>query len=136
MRATMAGVSFMPSTAWIGTDMLTLRPDVKMIIDPYSGRELVAFPALRCDVAVIHALVADRSGNARLNRNRGVDHELPLVADTVIITAEEIVDEVITDVDLVGSVVTAGRPWPAGGWARFCFSPVPGAAGADFCLVV
>src|SRR5258708_10039882 len=100
MRATMAGVGFMPSTAWIGTDMLTLRPDVKMIIDPYSGPELVAFPALRCDVAVIHALVADRSGHARLNRNRGVCHELPLVADTVIITAEEIGDELIADVDL------------------------------------
>ncbi len=121
MRATMAGVGFMPSTAWIGTDMLTLRPDVKMIIDPYSGRELVAFPALRCDVAVIHALVADRSGNARLNRNRGVDHELPLVADTVIVTAEEIVDELIADVDLVGSVVTAVVHAPRGAWPTSCY---------------
>ena len=46
---------------------LALRPDVKTITDPYSGEELVAFPALSCDVAVIHALVADKRGNARLN---------------------------------------------------------------------
>src|SRR5438477_6132504 len=54
MRATMAGVGFMSSTAWLGTDMLSLRPDVKTIADPCSGRELVAVPARRRDVAVIH----------------------------------------------------------------------------------
>jgi len=129
MRATMAGVGFMPSTAWLGTDMLSLRPDIKKIADPYSGRELVAFPALRCDVAVIHALVADRSGNARLNRNRGVDHELPLVADTVILSAEEIVDELITDVDLVGSVVTAVVHAPRGAWPTSCYPSYPVAGG-------
>src|SRR5258708_31745492 len=99
LRASMAGVGFMPALGWLGTDMLKLRPDVKCVTDPYTGEALVAFPALSCDVAVIHALVADRNGNARLNSNRGVDAELALVADTVIITAEEIVDELTSDVD-------------------------------------
>src|SRR5260221_13333992 len=106
LRASMAGVGFMPALGWIGTDMLKLRPDVKCVTDPYTGEELVAFPALGCDVAVIHALVADRSGNARLNQNRGVDLELSLVAKTVILTAEEIVDQLATDVDIVGSLIT------------------------------
>src|SRR5438034_700979 len=83
------------------TDLMKLRPDVKTVHDPYSGEELVAFPAVHCDVAVIHALVADRSGNARLNQNRGVDLELSLVAKTVILTAEEIVDQLAINVDIV-----------------------------------
>src|SRR5262245_37403402 len=65
LRATMAGVGFMPSLAWLGTDMLALRPDVKTVSDPYTGEELVAFPAIGCDFAVVHALVADRAGNAK-----------------------------------------------------------------------
>ncbi|HLV34771.1 MAG TPA: CoA transferase, partial [Spirillospora sp.] len=34
MRATMGGVGFMPSRAWVGTDMPALRPDVKTMYDP------------------------------------------------------------------------------------------------------
>src|SRR5262249_39219033 len=45
LRATMAGIGFMPALGWLGTDLMTLRPDVKTVIDPYSGEELVAFPA-------------------------------------------------------------------------------------------
>jgi glutaconate CoA-transferase subunit A len=121
MRATMAGVGFIPSVAWIGTDLLTLRPDIKCVIDPYSGEDLVAFPALHCDVAVIHALVADRSGNTRLNSNRGVDAELAMIASTVIVTAETIVDELTTNVDIVGSLVTGVVHAPRGAWPTSCY---------------
>src|SRR5258708_9410333 len=112
LRASMAGVGFMPALAWIGTDMLKLRPDVKCVTDPYTGEELVAFPALGCDVAVIHALVADRNGNARLNSNRGVDAELALGGNTVILTPEEILDELTHDVDNIRPLVTAGAHTP------------------------
>jgi glutaconate CoA-transferase subunit A len=125
MRATMAGVGFMPALAWLGTDMLALRPDVKTVIDPYTGEEEVAFPALHCDVAVLHAVVADRSGNVRFNRNRAVDPELGLIAKTVIITAEEIVDELTTDVDLVGPLVTAVVHAPRGAWPTSCYPLYP-----------
>jgi len=56
LRASLAGVGFMPSHAWQGTDLPKLRPDVKTVMDPYSGEMLTAFPAIGCDVAVIHAL--------------------------------------------------------------------------------
>ncbi|NIP96320.1 MAG: hypothetical protein GWO24_23955, partial [Akkermansiaceae bacterium] len=46
LRASLAGVGFMPSLGWLGTDLPKLRPDVKTVIDPYSGEELVAFPAI------------------------------------------------------------------------------------------
>lgn len=93
IRAQISGVGFMPSHAWIGTDLPTLRPDVKTVVDPYTGNELIAFPAIPCDVAVIHGLAGDKHGNVLINNNLGVDMELVYVADTVIATVEEIVDE-------------------------------------------
>lgn len=93
IRAQISGVGFMPSHAWLGTDLLRLRPDVKTIHDPYSHEELTAFPAIPCDVAVIHGLAGDRHGNILINNNLGIDMELVYVADTVIATVESIVDE-------------------------------------------
>ncbi len=125
LRATMTGAGFMPALGWLGTDLMKLRPDVKTVTDPYSGEERVAFPALHCDAAVIHALVADRSGNARLNQNRGVDMGLSLVARTVILTAEEIVDQLATDVDIVGSLITGVVHAPRGAWPTSCYPLYP-----------
>jgi glutaconate CoA-transferase subunit A len=125
IRATLAGVGFMPSTAWIGTDLFKLRPDVKTITDPYSGRELVAFPAIHCDVAVIHALVADRHGNARLNKNLGIDPELAALAQYTIITAEEVVDTLTSDVQIPGPLVDAVVHTPRGAWPTSCYPDYP-----------
>jgi glutaconate CoA-transferase subunit A len=124
-RAAMAGVGFMPSLAWQGTDLPALRPDVKTVTDPYTGETLTAFPALHCDVTVIHALVADRSGNAQLNQNLAVDQELALVADTVIITAEEVVDELNDNVDIVGTLVNVVTHTPRGAWPTSCYPLYP-----------
>ncbi|NLX09382.1 MAG: CoA transferase subunit A [Chloroflexi bacterium] len=121
IRARLAGVGFMPSTAWIGTDLLALRPDVKTVIDPYTGQELVAFPAIHCDVAVVHALVADRAGNARLNRNLGIDPELATIASQVVVTAETVVDKLSEDVDLPGVMVSAVVHAPRGAWPTSCY---------------
>ena len=93
IRAAIAGVGFMPSRAWLGTDLPALRPDVKTVVDPYSGDKLVAFPAIPCDVAVIHGLAGDRHGNVLINNNLGIDMEMVYVADTVIATVEQVVDD-------------------------------------------
>lgn len=124
IRAQMAGVGFMPSPAWRGTDLPALRPDVKMIADPYSGEELVAFPAIRCDVAVIHALAADRLGNTRLNKNVGIDPELAVIARTVIITAETVVDR-LDEADLPGALVDVVVEAPRGAWPTSCYPRYP-----------
>lgn len=121
LRAQMAGVGFMPSKAWIGTDLPTLRPDVKTIRDPYSGSELIAFPAIGCDVTVIHALVADKRGNARLNNNLGIDPELAVVGSTVIVTAEDIVDNLTRDLHLPGIMVSAVVHTPGGARPTSCY---------------
>ncbi len=106
LRARMAGIGFMPGRGWLGTDLPRLRPDVRTIIDPYSQEELIAFPAIHPDIAVIHALRADPEGNAQIGDNKGVDEELFLTADRVIVTAEEIVPE-LSKADLVAPLVHA-----------------------------
>jgi len=93
LRAQMAGIGFMPGRGWIGTDLPRLRPDVKTIKDPYNDEVLMAFPAIKPDIAVIHAICADRDGNAQIGRNKGVDEELALTSDIVVITTEKIVSE-------------------------------------------
>jgi glutaconate CoA-transferase subunit A len=129
LRARLAGVGFMPSLAWQGTDLLRMRPDVKQIEDPYSGERLTAFPAIHCDVAVIHALQADLEGNANIGKNWGVDRELALVAETVIITAEEVVPR-LTQADVLAPVVQAVVHAPGGAWPTSCHPryPLDGAA--------
>jgi glutaconate CoA-transferase subunit A len=124
LKATLADVGFMPGRGWLGTDLPKLRPDVRTITDPYSGEELVAFPAVRPDVAVIHALKADRAGNASLGRNLGVDPELALASATVIVTAEEIVDRLET-AEIVAPLVTAVAHAPRGAWPSSCHPLYP-----------
>ncbi len=121
LRASLAGVGFMPGQGWIGTDMLKVRPDVKVIDDPYMGHPVVAFPAVMCDVAVVHAPIADRFGNARLKGNLAVDQEISMVAKRVIVTAEEIVDELTAPIELTGLSVTAVVHTPRGAWPTSCY---------------
>lgn len=129
LRARMAGVGFMPSTAWIGTDLPKLRPDVKIVIDPYSGDELMAFPALHCDVAVLHGLEADQYGNVKLNNNLGVDMELAFVADTVIVTVERIVEKLTDGVHLPSPASTYVVQASLGAWPTSCYPDYPIAGG-------
>ena len=124
LRAAISEVGFMPGRGWLGTDMLKLRPDVRTIIDPYSGEELVAFPALRPDIAVVHALEADRAGNAALGRNLGVDQELALAAGQVIVTTERVVDR-LEHADVVAPLVTAVVEAPQGAWPTSCHPLYP-----------
>lgn len=121
LRARMSGVGFMPSTAWQGTDMFAARPDVKTVTDPYSGETLTAFPAIGCDVAVIHVLKADRAGNAVLGGNPTIDLQLATVADRVIVTAEEVVDELEGPIDLPALIVTNVVSLPHGAWPTSCY---------------
>jgi glutaconate CoA-transferase subunit A len=125
LRATLAGVGFLPSPAWLGTDLPRVRPDVKTVQDPYSGREYTAFPALSADVMVIHAPVADRSGNAQAYGNLALDRELGLVADRVIITAEKVVDRLAGPLELAGVGVDYVVEAPDGAWPTSCYPDYP-----------
>lgn len=125
LRAQMAGIGFMPSRAWVGTDMFIARPDIKTIIDPYTNQTLTAFPAISCDVAVIHVLKADKFGNAVLGGNPTIDADLTIVAKTVILTAEEIVEQLDAPIDLHGQPITAVVHAPNGAWPTSCYPLYP-----------
>jgi glutaconate CoA-transferase subunit A len=132
LRATLAGVSFMPGLGWIGTDMLRARPDVKLIDDPYGDgagvKQYVAFPAIPCDVAVIHALRSDWRGNAHIGGNMCIDSELALAASRVVVTAEEVVERIEKPIEVPCVRVAAVVHAPRGAWPTSChpFYPVDG----------
>lgn len=124
LRAQMAGIGFMPGRGWIGTDLPGLRPDVKTVVDPYNGETLMAFPAIKPDFAVIHALVADYEGNAWLGDNKAVDEELSLTSDHVIVTAEEIVPQ-LDKADIIGPFVQGVVHCPRGAAPTSCHPLYP-----------
>jgi len=121
LRATNSGVGFIPSQAWLGTDLLRIRPDVKTVRDPYSDREYVAFPALEVDTMVIHAPVADRWGNTEVCGNLALDIDLGLAAETVIVTAERVVDRLAGPLDLAGVGIHYVVELPNGAWPTSCY---------------
>jgi glutaconate CoA-transferase subunit A len=124
LRAQMAGIGFMPGRGWLGTDLPRLRPDVRTVIDPYNGEELMAFPAIQPDVAVIHALYADLEGNAQIGGNQAVDLELAMTAKKVIITCEEIQPE-LAKADIVAPLVSAVVLAPNGAAPTSCHPIYP-----------
>ena len=60
---------------------------------PFTGEQLTAVPALRPDVAIVHAQEADREGNVQLWGIPGVQKEAVLAAERSLVTVERIVDE-------------------------------------------
>lgn len=125
LRATLAGTGFMPSQAWQGTEMFSLRPDVQSIVDPYTGRSVTAFPAIHCDIAVIHVLRADYFGNGVLGGNPTIDVELVLSANQVVLTAEQVVPQLNGPLDFTGHTVSAVVHTPQGAWPTSCYPLYP-----------
>jgi glutaconate CoA-transferase, subunit A len=119
LRAGIARIGFMPGRAWLGTDLPRIRPDVRTVQDPYSGEELMAFPAIRPDVAVVHAIKSDPKGNAALGKNLGIDVDLLPAAEKFILTTEEIVPS-LSQVDLIGPTIHEIALAPGGALPTSC----------------
>ena len=59
-------VPFLPTRAGLGSDVLAINPELKLVKSPYEdGEELVAMPALELDAAFIHMNRADVHGNGQ-----------------------------------------------------------------------
>jgi glutaconate CoA-transferase, subunit A len=87
-----ARLPFAVMRGYVGTDLAPLA-GVAPITCPFNGEELIAVPALRPDVAIVHAQEADREGNVQLWGIPGVQKETVLAADRALVTVERIVDE-------------------------------------------
>ena len=77
LQAAEKGIPFMPLRGILGSDLLRVRPDWRVIDNPYGERDpIVLVPAIRPDVALFHARWADAQGNVWV----GVRRELMTMA--------------------------------------------------------
>ena len=57
---------FLPTRSGLGSDVMKINPDLKLVKSPYDdGEELVAMPAIEIDVAFIHMNRGDIRGNGQ-----------------------------------------------------------------------
>jgi glutaconate CoA-transferase subunit A len=92
-----AGASNLPFAVlrgYVGTNLPDVTDTIAPIECPFTGEELMAVPALRPDVAIVHAQQADRKGNVALWGITGIQKEAVLSARRAIVTVEEVVDSV------------------------------------------
>ena len=112
---------------YTGTELAEHTP-VKFIECPFTGEKLAAIPAIRPDVAVIHAQKADRKGNVWLWGVVGVQKEAVLASKRAIVTVEEIVDELdapMNSVILPHWVVSAVCEVPGGAFPSYALGYYP-----------
>jgi glutaconate CoA-transferase subunit A len=112
-----SGLPFGVLRGYVGTDLVGHTDTLAPITCPFTGEALTAVPALRPDVAIVHAQQADRHGNVALWGIVGVQKEAVLAARRSIVTVEEVVDELAMPpnrVVLPSWVVTAVCEVPGG----------------------
>lgn len=80
----------MPVRGHVGSDYTRLRPEFKVLTDPYSGHDVMVVPPIAPDVSLIHAVAADADGNI-LTEEKEDDFLLAPASRTVIASAERIV---------------------------------------------
>ncbi len=87
-----SGLPFGVLRGYRGSDLPDHNSNVKFVDCPFTSERLAVVPAIRPDVAVIHAQKADRKGNVLMWGLVGVQKEAVLAARRAIVTVEEIVD--------------------------------------------
>lgn len=113
-------IPFIPIKSLKGSDLPKYNSQIKFITCPYTGQEICIVPALKPDVAIIHAQRADKEGNVQAWGILGDIKEAAFAAKKVIVSVEEIVDEHIIRSDpnrtvIPGFIVNAviEEPWAA-----------------------
>jgi glutaconate CoA-transferase, subunit A len=132
-QAAEKGVPFMPLRGLIGSDLLAHRTDWKIADNPFGNDDpIVLLPALRPDVALFHAPLADRAGNVFIGTQRELV-TMAHAAQRTIVTVEDIHDgDLLRDPllaagTLPGFYVEAVVVEPRGAWPL----PLPDRYGLD-----
>ena len=91
------GLPFLPVRGVKGSDLRRLHPEYSEVTCPFTGEVLVAVPALRPDVALLHAPFGDRYGNLHLDQPYVLDERFAGASATVVATVDRLVstDEVV-----------------------------------------
>ena len=120
LQAAEKGVPFMPLRGVLGSDLVGLRPDWRVIDNPLAKDDpILIVPALRPDVALFHARWADEAGNVWIGRRR----ELATIAHAsrrCLVTVEEIrpgdmLEDELLAPGLLSSVYVSGVARAEGG---------------------
>ncbi len=124
LLAASMGMPFLPTASLLGSDLLG-RTTAQEMRCPFTDQLLVAVPALVPDVALIHVQTADAAGNAQIEGPVYMDVEYARAANTVIVTAEEIVpaEAIVRTADrtvIPGFVVDAVVEVPFGSYPHEC----------------
>ncbi|MDP2801002.1 MAG: CoA-transferase [Phreatobacter sp.] len=114
-----ANLPFAVFRGYRGVDLPKVNPNIRSVTCPYTGEVLATVPAVRPDVAIIHALKADREGNVLLEGIVGVQKEAVLASKRSVVTVEEIVED-------FGPRSTNAVILPA--WTVTAIAQVPGGA--------
>ena len=123
LQAGEKGIPFIPMRGLIGSDLLKHRPDYRTINNPFEDDNdpVVLLPAIRPDVALIHAPLADQYGNVWIGKAREL-MTMAHAAKTVLVTAEAITDDDLmldplrSPACIPAHYVTAVCEAPAGAW--------------------
>lgn len=95
---------------YLGSELPAHNPGIRSVRCPYTGETLATVPAINPDVTILHAQRADRRGNVAIAGIVGAQREAALAAARLLVTVEEIVDELppaLNGVVLPHFVVTA-----------------------------
>jgi glutaconate CoA-transferase subunit A len=102
------GNPFMPLRGLIGSDLMKIRSDWRVIDNPFgNGDPIVLLPAIRPDVALFHAPMADRDGNVWIGRERDLA-TLAHAARKTVVTVERIHEGNLLDDPLLAAGVLPG----------------------------
>jgi glutaconate CoA-transferase subunit A len=88
-----ANLPFAVFRGYKGVDLPKVNPTIRSVTCPYTGEVLATVPAIRPDVAIIHAQRADRAGNVMLEGIVGVQKESVLAAKRAVVTVEQVVED-------------------------------------------
>jgi glutaconate CoA-transferase subunit A len=92
LDAAARGLPFMPCRGGVGTSLPEVNPDLKLMRDPIRDETLLAVPALKPDVALLHAASADVYGNVQHYAGPGwLDLYLQRAATRCIVQVERVV---------------------------------------------
>lgn len=91
LDATVKNVPFLPTRTGLATDVLEVNPAFKTFQDPIQGETLVAIPALKPDVALIHVNYADKQGNGIILGDGHVDARCAKAATKTFMSCEQVI---------------------------------------------
>ena len=92
LRAAGWNLPFIPTQIGLGTDVIKVNQELKVIDSPYDDKEWVAMPALNLDIALVHADRADTRGVCQIKGpDVYMDEQMVRAAKQAFVSVEEVV---------------------------------------------